>query len=254
MMRLGLALAALALGLCANLHAADLTIRLTNASGAPLADAVVFDPAAKAARGATPGRAIIVQHNRVFEPFVTVVQTGTAISFPNQDPMMHHVYSFSPAKHFEIKLYRGTPAEPVVFEKPGVVALGCNVHDWMLAYVLVVDTPLFAKSGRDGVLRLDGLAAGTHRLMAWYPGMREPVALPEITLAADEARTLAQPLDVPLKTRPPAPPYDPKLYSLLGGPPQSPSWILGSICQTSSTTLPSRSTNACCTRTSSLPR
>jgi plastocyanin len=207
-----LALAALALGLCADLHAADLTIRLTNASGAPLADAVVFDPGAKAARGGARARATIVQHNRVFEPFVTVVQTGTAISFPNQDPMMHHVYSFSPSKRFEIKLYRGTPTEPVVFDKPGVVALGCNVHDWMLAYVLVVDTPQFGKSGRDGVLHLRGLASGTHRLMAWYPGMREPVPLPEIMLAADEARSIAQRLEVPLKTRPQAPPYNPKLY------------------------------------------
>jgi len=252
MTRLGLVCAAVAFALCADLRAAELTLRLTNASGAPLADAVVFDPGAKAARGGA-GRATIVQHNRVFEPFVTVVQTGTRISFPNQDPMMHHVYSFSPAKRFEIKLYRGTPAEPIVFDKPGVVALGCNVHDWMLAYVLVVDTPLFAKSGRDGVLHLAGLAAGTRRLMVWYPGMREPVALPEVTLAADEARTVAHRLEVPLKTRPPAPPYDPKLYSLPGGEPQFPNWILGSICQTSITTLPSRSTNACCTCTSSLP-
>ncbi len=213
MTRRGLALVALALGLCADLRAAELAIHMTNSAGAPLVDAVVFDPGAKAAaRARGAGRATVVQHNRVFEPFVTVVQTGTAISFPNQDPMMHHVYSFSPAKRFEIKLYKGTPVGPVVFDKAGVVALGCNVHDWMLAYVLVVDAPVFAKSGRDGVLRLAGLAAGTHRLMAWYPGMRDPVALPEVTLAAGEARTIEYRLEVPVRARPKAPPVDPKQY------------------------------------------
>jgi len=210
--RLGAAVVVLAIGVCAEAMAADLEIRLTNAAGAPLVDAVVFEPEAKPARRAAM-RATIVQHNRVFEPFVTVVQTGTAISFPNQDPMMHHVYSFSPAKRFEIKLYRGTPAEPVVFDKPGVVALGCNVHDWMLAYVLVVDTPIFAKAGKDGVAKLGDLAAGEHRWMVWYPGMREPVPLARITLTAGEARTVEQRLDVPLRIRPKAPPFDPKVYS-----------------------------------------
>jgi len=246
-------IAAAALTLCGELRAADLTIHLSNAAGAPLVDAVVFDPGAKAARGTAAGRAAIVQHNRVFEPFVTVVQAGTAISFPNQDPMMHHVYSFSSAKRLEIKLYRGTPAEPIVFDVPGVVALGCNVHDWMLAYVLVVDTPIFAKSGRDGTLRLRGLTAGTHRLMAWYPGMREPLPLPEVMLDGGESSTLSTRLNVPLRTRPPAPPFDPKVYSRRESPSQLPSWILGSICQTSITTLPSRNTKACCTRTSSFP-
>jgi len=253
MTRQMLFVAALALGLCAEPQAAELTIRLMNASGAPRADAVVFVPGAKAARSAAGPRVSIVQHNRVFEPFVTVVQSGTAISFPNQDPMMHHVYSFSAAKRFEIKLYKGTPVEPVVFDAPGVVALGCNVHDWMLAYVLVVDTPLFAKSGRDGTLHLRGLTAGAHRLMAWYPGMREPVALPAVTLEAGESRSLSSRLDVPLKTRPKAPPYDPKVYSWREGPSQLSSLIFGSICQTSISSLPSRNTNACCTRTSSLP-
>jgi plastocyanin len=210
--RRGLVLAALALGLCAEPHAAELTIRLTNASGTPLVDAVVFEPGAKAAPGGAAGRATIVQHNRVFEPFVTVVQTGTSISFPNEDPMMHHVYSFSPAKRFEIKLYKGTPAGPIVFDKAGVVALGCNVHDWMLAYVLVVDTPVFAKTGHDGVAQLRALGAGEHRLMAWYPGIREPVALTSVTLAAGEARTIEQQLQVPLRARPKAPPFDPKQY------------------------------------------
>jgi plastocyanin len=211
--------AAMLFGLCANLGAAELTIRLTNASGTPLADAVVFDSGAKPAPGSPSGRKreTILQRNRVFEPFVTVVEKGAAISFPNDDPMLHHVYSFSPAKRFEIKLYKGTPAAPVVFDKAGVVALGCNVHDWMVAYVLVVDTPVYAKSGSDGVARLPSLAAGPHDLMAWYPGMREPVLLQSITLGASESRSIDHQLKVPVRSQPKAPPLDPMRYSLFTG-------------------------------------
>jgi len=212
-------IAAMLFGLCAHLCAAELTIRLTNASGAPLADAVVFDSGAMAASGspAVRKRETIVQRNRVFEPFVTVVEKGTAIAFPNEDPMLHHVYSFSPAKRFELKLYKGTPAAPVVFGRAGVVALGCNVHDWMLAYVLVTDTPIFGKSGKDGVVRLPTLAAGTHELMAWYPGMREPVPLQSVTLTANESRSIDHRLQVAIRTQPKAPPLDPMRYSLFMG-------------------------------------
>lgn len=203
----------LALLACAGAQAADVSVTLVNADGQPLVDAVVFEEGAHATRDARrAARSTIVQHNRMFEPFVTVVQTGTAVSFPNEDSIMHHVYSFSAAKRFEIKLYKGTPAAPVVFDKPGVVALGCNVHDWMLAYVLVVDTPVFAKTGADGVARLPELEPGNHRLMVWYPGMRAPSLLREVPVAAQQPLAFTHRLDVPVKTRPKAPPYDPKAY------------------------------------------
>ena len=205
--------AALWFGVCTAAAAADLTIRLTNHDGKPLAEAVVFVPAGgSAARPPGPKRASVVQHSRVFEPFVTVVEKGTAIDFPNDDTMMHHVYSFSPAKRFEIKLYKGAPASPIVFDTPGVVALGCNLHDWMHAYVVVVDTPYFAKSGATGVARVAGVPAGTYDLMAWYPGMSEPVRLRQVALPEDAARPLELRLDVPVKTRPRAPPLDPMRY------------------------------------------
>jgi plastocyanin len=205
-------LAAVLLALAAPLHAADVSVTVLDAAGKPLADAVVFDADARRAP-ARPALETIVQHNRMFEPFVTVVQTGTAISFPNDDTIMHHVYSFSPAKRFEIKLYKGTPAAPIVFDKPGVVALGCNVHDWMLAYVLVVDTPAFAKSGGDGVARLRNLDAGDHRLMVWYPGMRAPALLGEVSVSERQPLAITHRLDVQVKTRPKPPPFDPKVYS-----------------------------------------
>lgn len=206
-------IAALWLGVCAVSAAADLTIHLKNGAGVALVEAVVFVPAAApAARPAEPKRATIAQRGRAFDPFVTVVEKGTLIDFPNEDSMMHHVYSFSPAKRFEIKLYKGTPAKPIAFDTPGVVSLGCNLHDWMHAYVVVVETPYFAKSGSTGVARVAGLPAGTFDLMAWYPGMPEPVRLRQVALPADAAQPLELQLDVPVKSRQRAPPLDPMRY------------------------------------------
>jgi plastocyanin len=205
--------AALLLGAGTASVAADLSVQLTNNDGKPLAEAVVFVPVAgPAARPPVARRATIVQHNRLFEPFVTVIGKGAAVDFPNEDTMLHHVYSFSPAKRFEIKLYKGTPAKPVVFDTPGIVTLGCNVHDWMLAYVVVVDTPYFAKTGPKGVARIANVPAGAHDLMGWYPGMREPVLLRQVALPEDAERQIDQRLDVPIRTRPPAPPLDPMRY------------------------------------------
>ena len=193
--------------------AADLSVRIVNDAGVPLANAVVF-VADTEAKAPVPGRkrTVIVQRNRVFQPFVTVVQRGAAIDFPNEDPFMHHVYSFSPAKHFEIKLYRGTPGAPVVFDKTGVVVVGCNVHDWMIAYILVVDTPLYAKAGADGKLRLDNLTVGRYPLMVWYPGMREPATMGEVVLQDAESKSIEYKLKTPVRKQPPAPPHDPLRY------------------------------------------
>jgi plastocyanin len=193
--------------------AADLTVRVTTEDGKALTDAVLFLPGvALPAGSAVQKRAAIAQRNRVFDPFVTVIERGSAIDFPNEDTMLHHVYSFSPAKRFEIKLYKGTPPAPVVFDTPGIVVLGCNLHDWMLAYIVVLDTRIHAKSGSDGSARLTGVPAGSHDLMAWYPGMREPVRLQQVELRADESKRIEAKLNVPLKTRPRAPPLDPMRY------------------------------------------
>ncbi len=223
-MRRNFCIAAVLLGTFSHSSAADLTIRLSNASGASLSDAVVFvseTASAASAASAARKRESIVQRERVFVPFVTVVETGTSIAFPNDDPMLHNVYSFSPAKRFEIRLYKGTPVAPVVFDKTGVVVLGCNVHDWMLGYVVVVDSPFFAKSGKDGVLRLT-VPAGTHQLMVWYPGMREPALLQSIALTATESRSIDHRLQVNIRTQPTAPPLDPMRYSRFKGRPSMP--------------------------------
>ena len=164
-------------------QAAPRTLSVVDASGQPLADAVV----AIELRGAKPAPAAgavaeMAQRQRQFMPTVLAVQAGTAVSFPNLDSVRHHVYSFSPTKTFELKLYAGTPAAPVLFDKPGVAALGCNIHDKMAAWVVVVDTPLFAKTDGDGRAQLD-IPDGEHRVKLWHASLRE--SMQEQPLHAD---------------------------------------------------------------------
>ena len=148
--------------------AASLAVAIKDTTGTPLEDAVAWamPKGAHAARTRTP--AAVQQINKAFVPLVTVVQAGSLVQFPNRDEIRHHVYSFSPAKVFEIRLYAGTPVDPILFDKPGEVVLGCNIHDHMIAYIYVVDTPFFAKSGRDGRVRLDALPAGDYDVYAWH--------------------------------------------------------------------------------------
>jgi plastocyanin len=125
--------------------------------------------------------AIIDQINKRFVPRISVVRTGTVVTFPNSDNIRHQVYSFSPAKKFSLKLYADTPSTPVTFDKPGLVVLGCNIHDSMVAFVGVVDTPYFAKADADGKAVFN-LPAGHYRLRTWHPGMSSPVAPQEVTV------------------------------------------------------------------------
>jgi plastocyanin len=144
------------------------TVLVHNGAGGPLADAVVaVQVNGQAAKAGPQTMAQMAQRAREFEPHVLVVQTGTAVSFPNFDTVRHHVYSFSAAKTFDIKLYAGTPASPVVFDNPGVASLGCNIHDRMSAHIVVVDTPTFAKSDATGAATFD-LPAGDHVLLYWH--------------------------------------------------------------------------------------
>jgi len=152
--------------------AAQISIQVTEPGGVAVAEAVVYANVISGSAPAKPKREVsIEQVNKEFVPLISVMQTGTSVNFPNRDKVRHHVYSFSPAKTFEIKLYSGVPGKPIVFDKPGEVVLGCNIHDGMIAYVLVVDTPIFAKTDKRGAAVLDGLSAGEYEIHVWYPGM-----------------------------------------------------------------------------------
>jgi plastocyanin len=140
-------------------------------AGAPVADAVAYVVRLDVPTPVQPPAAPveIVQKDQEFIPYVTPVVVGTRVTFPNKDNVQHHVYSVSPAKKFEIPLYLGEPPASVVFDREGSVALGCNIHDWMVAYVLVLGTPYFAKTGADGSADISNLPPGSYRLEVWHP-------------------------------------------------------------------------------------
>lgn len=171
--RLAPALALLAPLAAGSVLAAELTGRVVDTTGAPLADAVVF--VEKGAPDA-PVSATIDQVDKQFVPRLLVVPRGSWVSFPNRDQIHHHVYSFSPAKTFEIPLYKGEQAAPVEFDQPGAVKLGCNIHDWMSAIILVVPTGAFAVTGADGTFTLRDLPEGTVSVAAWHEHSKKPLS------------------------------------------------------------------------------
>lgn len=145
------ALAAAVVLLAAPAGAVEVAVSVADEAGKPVADAVVFVYEVKGATFAPPSApAIMDQVDKEFEPHVLAVLAGTRVQFPNKDNIHHHLYSLSAAKPFELPLYKGESASPVVFDKPGVVKLGCNIHDWMNGVVLVLPNPYFAKTDASG--------------------------------------------------------------------------------------------------------
>jgi plastocyanin len=137
----------------------------------PVANAVVVAvPADGRPRpSARPREDVVDQVDKEFLPEVQAILVGTAVTFPNNDNVRHHVYSFSPAKRFELPLYAGVPAQAIVFDKPGVVVLGCNIHDWMVGYIYVSESPYFAKTGTDGKALVSDLPPGIYSVRVWHP-------------------------------------------------------------------------------------
>ena len=163
-------------------HAGALTVHVTDGAGKALVDAIVIlEPVGSKVAVKPLADVEISQAKREFSPRVTLVTVGTRATFPNFDTVRHHVYSFSPIKTFELKLYAGVPNVPVVFDKPGIAVLGCNIHDNMAAWVVVADTPWFARSAGSGLARIEALPAGAYRLRLWHPAMS---GMPEPTVTA----------------------------------------------------------------------
>ena len=168
---------------------AELRILVKDHHGKSVADAVVLatptDPKI-AQRAKTPADAID-QVDKQFVPYVKTVFLGSKVRFPNSDHIRHQVYSFSPAKIFELPLYAGADAPPVVFDKPGVVVLGCNIHDWMVGYIYVSDTPFFAKTETAGTAVIADLPPGDYSVRVWHPSMEggENTTRRQVTLNAD---------------------------------------------------------------------
>lgn len=183
--------ASLWLAAMAPAQGASVRFNVVDADGKGVANAVLSvllkGTRTQAAGAATAGQsAQMAQKDRQFQPQLLVIQTGTAVRFPNFDTVRHHVYSFSPAQRFELKLYAATPVAPVVFDKPGVALLGCNIHDRMQAAIVVVDTPNFSVTDASGAATLE-LPAGEHRLMVWHAAMADTGAQFERPLSVGTA-------------------------------------------------------------------
>lgn len=157
-------------------HAATADITVRGADGRPLADAVVMIESA--ARPAGPIRfpwpMVMAQENISFTPHVLIVPVGATVSFPNRDRVRHHVYSVSKPKKFDIKLYGREETRSEKFDQPGVVALGCNIHDQMSGFIIVVDTPYAAQADAQGHVRLTGVPGGAATVKVWSPSLRVP--------------------------------------------------------------------------------
>lgn len=180
----------------------ELSVTVTQSGSAkPVAGAVIsIDTPRKMA----PVSAEIYQKDRAFHPHLLVIPVGSRVDFPNRDNTQHHVYSFSPAKTFNIELYAGRPEAPVVFEKPGIVELGCNIHDHMQAFIIVTDTAATGQTNASGqvTLTLDPQNAegsqGTLELQIWHP------RLPDNTRPVIREVAAGQPAQVILSLEPEA--------------------------------------------------
>ena len=178
----------LVMAMVSGAHAAEVRIAVGSSTG-PAVDAVV------SLHGATPSvtraaTARMDQQHSAFVPGVLPVQAGTVVACPNRDNIQHHVYSFSQPRQFEIPLYSGNKAAPIRFDKPGVVVVGCNIHDWMIGHIVVLDTPYFGKTGTDGKLSLD-VPPGRYTLRVWHVrGIGAPLERTLVVPAAGTSATL----------------------------------------------------------------
>ncbi len=158
-------------------RAGDLNVSVQDRAGHPVADVVVTAvPNAGAGRPARVDRAeaIMDQQNLAFVPQVLVVAVGSDVRFPNNDMVSHQVYSFSAAKRFQLPLYKGAVHPPVNFDRPGLVVLGCNIHDQMVGYIYVTDAPYFGKTDANGTVHWSGIPADSFEVTLWSPFIADP--------------------------------------------------------------------------------
>jgi plastocyanin len=184
--------------------AASLAITVQLPDGQPLADAVVtVEPVGKKLPPPAPVHALMDQMHRMFVPEVIAVPVGSTVSFPNSDSVSHQIYSFSPAKRFQLPLYRGKPYAPVLFDRVGVVILGCNIHDWMMGYIDVIDAPFYGTTDAQGSWSAD-VPRGRYEITVWHPRLREqsPALVREVSLEAMDRATLTLRLVNPLRPAP----------------------------------------------------
>ncbi|MEQ1580630.1 MAG: methylamine utilization protein [Steroidobacteraceae bacterium] len=184
---------------------------VTDRDGAPVGDAAIVlvptDGSSPAAGRQQAAPRVMDQVGQQFDPHVLVIGKGDQVAFPNSDTVAHQVYSFSPVKRFSLGLYRGLPYAPVEFDEPGLIVLGCNIHDSMVAYIFVAESQYFGKSNDRGEVEVSGVPAGTYAVKAWTPRFKEqePRLLQQFTLKADETAAVELKLDGALAPKRTAP-------------------------------------------------
>jgi plastocyanin len=203
-------LAVLVLMLAAPLRAVagDVVVDVHTSLGKPVANAVVTVAAPHSGPIHFPWPYRMAQQNMAFEPFVLIVPVGADVAFPNLDTVRHHVYSFSAAKTFELKLFGHDETRVVHFDKAGVVDLGCNIHDTMIAFIVVVDTPYAAQTNAAGEAVIHGVPAGTHGVRVWHPYLRAPGNALTLSLTVRGEAPVRQPVVADLR----APPDTHRMY------------------------------------------
>jgi len=172
--------------------AGDLMLTVRDATGRPVPNAVVMvKPAAGVPAGPIrfPWAYTVAQQNIQFDPFVLVVPVGAVVAFPNKDKVRHHVYSFSAGNKFELKLFGKDESRTVTFKAAGVAAIGCNIHDQMVGFIQVVDTPYAVKTDGAGLAAIRGIPAGPATVRVWHPWLRAPKneLVRKVTFAASGA-------------------------------------------------------------------
>ena len=185
--------------LCTGAEAATLTAEVSNEDGHTLANAVVMllpDVNGDPAESRLGSDKLVDQRDETFLPLVTIIPKGGRVSFSNSDPTMHQVYSFSPIRQFEFTLAQKQKSPPVTFDKTGVAAIGCNIHDQMIAYVFVSDSPWTALTGADGKITFSDLPEGHYTAQIWHPRLA-PGAPPPTTRIA----VAAQPAGLKIRIR-----------------------------------------------------
>jgi hypothetical protein len=182
-------------------QAATVDVQVRAANGAPVPDAVVTIDSPRAPSGPIhfPWPYIVAQENIAFNPHVLIVPVGTTVAFPNRDRVRHHVYSFSPAKKFELQLYGRQQERMITFDKPGPVALGCNIHDQMNGFVVVVTTPFAAKTDAHGRAVIGDVPGGSATLTVWHPLERTRDNQIVSTLSLPASGTLARTVALDLR-------------------------------------------------------
>lgn len=157
---------------CRRMSAGSVAVTVKDSKGGLVSDAVVYAKPTGPVASRVKKQVVIDQQDKQFVPYVSAIQVGSSVLFPNKDALRHHVYSFSPAKKFELPLYAGVPADPVTFDQEGFVTLGCNIHDWMIAYVAVLSTPYFQVTGKEGRATLNELPSGPCTVEVWQPSLK----------------------------------------------------------------------------------